>query len=395
MRIIHAIRSTNLAFGGPPRSTMDMLGALHRRGHRVGIVTLDAVGVPESWGTAGQPDVYQTEIWPGPHGLLTKQGRKVAQQALDGADFLHMHEVWESLHVQLAAIARRSGVPYCLSPRGSLDDWGFGRKRRRKLIFHKLFGKRMMERARFIHCTAVGERDQSQVWYPQGRTAIIPNLLDMAPYRELPGPGLAIEKFGLSLDRPILLYLGRTCEGKGLDFIIEALPKILHERPDAMLVVAGTPSGPNDPPWEAALRRRARQLGVDRQARFLGFVGGDAKVSLMQAASLFMLPSSHENFGNVLFEAAACGCPLLITRHVATWRELNAAGVARVVAQIPDEIAEAALSELAADQSAQPGRRAAIRDWTLDYFGGDRIIRLYERHYSGELPHPNDFGATP
>ncbi len=316
--------------------------------------------------------------WPNERGVITSSGLRTARAALSGADLLHLHEVWEVFNVQLARLARSMDIPYCLSPRGSLDDWGFGRKRIRKRVFHTLLSRRMMERAAFVHCTADGERAQSEVWYPRGRSVIIPNLLDMSPYAELPGPDLALHSFGLPGDRPILLYMSRICAGKGLEFIVRSMPAILRSRPTALLVIAGS----GDPNWEAAIRAEAEGLGVDSSVRFIGFVKGREKASLLQGATLFMLPSSHENFGNVLFEAAACGAPLLVTRHVATWRELNAAGVARVVAQSPEEIAEAALDELALSPEERAGKSRHVREWTLQYFAGDRIASMYEAAYS-------------
>lgn len=356
---------------------VDMVGAMHGRGHEARLVTVDRSGAPESWGSGGTPGVFTVEAWPNERGFLTAAGLRTARRALEGADVLHLHEVWEVFNVQLARLARSMGVPYCLSPRGSLDDWGFGRKRLRKRLFHSLLSRRMMERAAFVHCTADGERAQSEVWYPRGRSVIIPNLLDMSPYADLPGPELALHSFGLPGDRPILLYMSRICAGKGLEFIVRAMPAILRSRPTTLLVIAGS----GDPNWEATVRAEAANLGVDSSVRFIGFVGGREKASLLQTATLFLLPSSHENFGNVLFEASACGAPLLITRHVATWRELNAAGVARVVAQTPDEIAEAALDELALSAEAKAEKSRHVRDWTLRYFAGDRIASMYEAAY--------------
>jgi glycosyltransferase involved in cell wall biosynthesis len=378
VRIVHAIRTTRLSHGGPARSVVDMVGAMHGRGHDARLITVDRSGAPEAWGAPGKPDVFTVRAWPNERGFLTPDGLRTARQALAGADFLHLHEVWEVFNVQLARLARSLGVPYCLSPRGSLDDWGFGRKRIRKRLFHTLLSRRMMERAAFVHCTADGERAQSEVWYPRGRSVIIPNLLDMSPYADLPGPELALHSFGLPGDRPILLYMSRICAGKGLEFIVRAMPAILRSRPTTLLVIAGS----GDPNWEAAVRAEAEDLGVSPSVRFIGFVGGREKASLLQTATLFLLPSSHENFGNVLFEAAACGAPLLVTRHVATWRELNAAGVARVVAQTPEEIAEAALDELALDPAEWAAKSRHVRDWTLTYFAGDRIAGMYESAYS-------------
>jgi glycosyltransferase involved in cell wall biosynthesis len=353
---------------------MDLALELHRRGNHVTLLTLDPEGVPESWRRGEGPRTIVLSSWPGERGVLTGRSRRQARAAIEGADMLHLNEVWELFNVSLAGLARKMRVPYCVSPRGSLDDWGFGRKRIRKRVFHALLSRRMMEGARFVHCTADGERLQSETWYPEGRSIVIPNLLDMSPYRQLPGPEVAAGKYGIPLDRPILLYMSRICDKKGLEHIVRAMPVILRERPTALLVIAGS----GDAEWEYFIRQEIARVGVEGSVRFTGFVAGVEKVSMLQAASVFLLPSSHENFGNVLFEAAACGARLVITRHIATWRELNAAGAARVVAQDPGEIAEAVLDELSGEAETRLRRSQAIRDWTMSYYGGDRILAMYE-----------------
>jgi glycosyltransferase involved in cell wall biosynthesis len=379
VRIVHAIRTTRLTHGGPARSVLDLARALEARGHEVTILTLDDSGLAAEKSGSGRIKSQVLRSWPGERGFLTPGSRRQAREILAGADFLHLNEVWELFNVSLAGMARQLGVRYCVSPRGSLDDWGFGRKRWRKRLFHSLFSRGMMETADFVHCTADGERLQSQIWYPRGNTVVIPNLLDMEPFRELPGPEHAAGKYGIPLERPILLYMSRISDKKGLEHIIRAMPAILRERPTALLVIAGS----GDPNWEQVIRQEIVDVGVENSVRFTGFVSGTDKVSMLEAASVFLLPSSHENFGNVLFEAAACGARLVITRHIATWRELNAAGAARLVAQDPAEIAEAVLDELSLPEAERRARRQAIRDWTLDYYGGDRIVSMYERGFAG------------
>jgi glycosyltransferase involved in cell wall biosynthesis len=379
VRIVHAIRTTRLSHGGPARSVLDLAGALYSRGHEVSVLTLNPEGVPEAWSNGSGPRVVRLESWPGQRGPLSRASHRIAGQELEGADFLHLNEVWELFNVSLAGIARRLRLRYCVSPRGSLDDWGFGRKRLRKRAFHALLSRKMMEEASFVHCTADGERAQSELWYPRGRSVVIPNLLDMGPYRELPGGQHAADKFGIPTDRPILLYMSRISEKKGLEHIVRAMPAILERRPTTLLLIAGS----GDPAWEYVIKQEIASAGVESSVRFTGFVSGIDKVSMLQLARVFLLPSSHENFGNVLFEAAACGARLVITRQIATWRELDDAGAARVVTQDSGEIARAVIDELSCRDGERLERAARIRSWTLDYYGGDRIAAMYERAFSG------------
>jgi glycosyltransferase involved in cell wall biosynthesis len=53
---------------------------------------------------------------------------------------------------------------------------------------------------------------------------------------------------------------------------------------------------------------------------------GDLKWGALRTAEALVLPSHQENFGIAVAEALACGCPVLISRAVNTWREIEAAG---------------------------------------------------------------------
>jgi glycosyltransferase involved in cell wall biosynthesis len=272
----------------------------------------------------------------------------------------------------------RLGVPYCISIRGTLDDWAMAQKAIKKRAYMAIRGRRLLESAAFVHCTAEGERIQSERWYPRGRSKVIPNLLDMSPFERPPGPDLADRELGISPKVPVLLFMSRIHPGKGLEYVIGAMPDVIARHPDALLVVAG--DGPAD--FLAQTRQQIQSLGVSRNVRLVGYVAGDLKTSLLCRASVFLLPSSHENFGNAVFQAAACGTTVIITRQVETWRELWLGRVARVVQQDPWEIGVVVNDELSMNPEARVADAERIRNWTFDFFGGDRIIRMYEDAYA-------------
>src|SRR5581483_2356165 len=89
---------------------------------------------------------------------------------------------------------------------------------------------------------------------------------------------------------------------------IEALPKV----PDVPLVIAGN----DDEGYQPKLAELARSLGVSDRVIFLGPVRDIHKWALYERAELFILPSYSENFGNVVAEAMAMGCPVVVTPEV-------------------------------------------------------------------------------
>ncbi len=341
------------------------------------LVSPDPHDIPATWGKPGMPRAVRFATVGRRRGLAPPSGVRQVETALDGADVLHIHELWDPLNFQLSMIARRMGVGYCISPRGSLDDWAMRQKWIKKRIYFSMFARQMLEGADFIHYTAEAEESDSSKKFKARASAVIPNLLNMEGFRDLPGPESAASELGVTTDVPIIVYMGRLHPGKGIDHLISAMPRVLEEEPRAVLAIAGQ----GGTPYADGLRRLAKSIGAESSVRFVGFKRGREKLSLLELASAFALPSSHENFGNALFDAAACGCPLVLTRNVATWRELEQAGVGKAVPQDPADIAAALLPLIALPTAARIESKARIRAWTFGFFGSERLVSKYEAAY--------------
>ena len=64
------------------------------------------------------------------------------------------------------------------------------------------------------------------------------------------------------------------------------------------------------------LEALARRNGVADRVRFLGPAHDERKWALLAQARMLVLPSYSENFGNVVLEAMASGCPVIVTPEV-------------------------------------------------------------------------------
>ena len=115
-------------------------------------------------------------------------------------------------------------------------------------------------------------------------------------------------------------------------------------------------------------------------AHFVGHVGGALKISLYEWADVFVLPTSQENFGLVLPEALACRTPVITTKGVDIWPELEASGGAVIVDAEPSTLAKeikAMLEE--ADRRKQMGERG--RQWVMERLTPQVIVYAYESLY--------------
>jgi phosphatidylinositol alpha-1,6-mannosyltransferase len=110
----------------------------------------------------------------------------------------------------------------------------------------------------------------------------------------------------------IIVSVGRLVHRKGQDTLVESLPMILKEFPDAHLIFVGV--GPH----LEYIHKRAIQLGVLSNISFLGKVPYQEIPQFIALGEIFAMPSRSrfaglevEGLGIVYLEASACGLPVV------------------------------------------------------------------------------------
>lgn len=110
---------------------------------------------------------------------------------------------------------------------------------------------------------------------------------------------------------PVILGAGRLVEQKDFKVLVKAFG-LLRKKRDARLIILG--SAKDDATTKKrrnALLAIAREMGVADDVCLPGYV--EHAPAYMSKASLFVLSSAYEGFGNVLVEALALGCPVVST----------------------------------------------------------------------------------
>jgi glycosyltransferase involved in cell wall biosynthesis len=102
--------------------------------------------------------------------------------------------------------------------------------------------------------------------------------------------------------RPVLLSLSAKRPHKNLIALLEGLA-LLQERP--VLILAGYPTD-----YERELRERARDLGLDDDVRWPGWLAAAELEGLWALTQGFVFPSLYEGFGLPVLEAMARGVPV-------------------------------------------------------------------------------------
>jgi len=141
---------------------------------------------------------------------------------------------------------------------------------------------------------------------------VIPTGLQEHSFKEADGEAFRI-KYGIPLDRPMLLFVGRVAFEKNIGFLLEMTKVLIEQHPDALLVVAG------QGPAEKSLHKQAADLGLDSNIKFIGYLDRNTELNACyQAADIFVFSSKSETQGLVLLEAMAQGTPVVAIAELGT-----------------------------------------------------------------------------
>ena len=105
----------------------------------------------------------------------------------------------------------------------------------------------------------------------------------------------------------IILFMGRLVYEKGIQYLIEAMPKVLNSYHDAKLVIAGK-GGMLD-----ELKAQADYLGISNKVYFAGYMNGKDVERMYKAADISVFPSTYEPFGIVALEGMLAERPIVVS----------------------------------------------------------------------------------
>jgi glycosyltransferase involved in cell wall biosynthesis len=103
---------------------------------------------------------------------------------------------------------------------------------------------------------------------------------------------------------PLILFVGRVEKRKGADVLMRAIPLVRAKHPDCKFAFAGRVSDD--------LQEQVATMPACVQ--FLGVQPREELVQWYQRASVFVAPSLWDNSPNTVYEAMACGAPVVASR---------------------------------------------------------------------------------
>ncbi|MEA3262103.1 MAG: glycosyltransferase [Pseudomonadota bacterium] len=287
--------------------------------------------------------------------VLPLARRLHAEQPFDVVDAQFFHPDGYAA-VRIAAVL---GLPVSIKARGAdIQHWGHQRATAAQV-------RKAGRRATGLLAVSKGLiDDMAALGIPREKITLHRTGLDADLFRPY-DRRLCRDQLGLPRDAHVLATVGALIPRKGQRFVIEALPAL----PGAILLLAGKGED------EAMLRSLAAQLGVAERVRFLGPVPHAELPILLNAADVFVLPSSSEGLANAWVEALACGTPVVTTpipgaQELITdpdWGRLVARGGAAIAAAVSELLAERPsperVQEAVAGMSWQANAAALVEHW--------------------------------
>jgi glycosyltransferase involved in cell wall biosynthesis len=178
-------------------------------------------------------------------------------------------------------------------------------------------------------------------------------------------------------DRTIILHSTGFDRYKGTDLVLQAMPEIVRQHKEALLVVTYTRENP------AILRSYRRQLekaGIADSVKFLGTVPYDQLPSLYRAARVYVEPGWDRTMSLSVKEAMACGTP--VVRGDAGWEEVEdgtegylvapddvSAYAERVARLLADDVLRKRMADAAVERVTRQFTWRAVADRIAGYAG--------------------------
>ena len=111
------------------------------------------------------------------------------------------------------------------------------------------------------------------------------------------------QKYGLSDEQTVLLYVGRLAKEKNVEEVLRCQKRV--SKYGTVLMIVG------DGPYRAEIEEQVKELGISDSVIFTGMIEPGKVAEYYQAGDFFVSASTSETQGLTYVEALAAGIPLL------------------------------------------------------------------------------------
>ncbi|WP_416139513.1 glycosyltransferase [Halomonas sp. HK25] len=361
---------------GVSTSIASFRGALERQGHSVTLICpdypvgqVDEPGVLRiaSRGVPGDPEDRMMR-----YRDVLALGPQLGEQAFD---LVHVHTPFVA-HYAGIKLGRRLGVPVVATYHTLFEEYLHHYVRwvpDRWLRFAaRRFSVRQCHQLDGLIAPSQAMREALARYGVSTPMAVIPTGLALETFTRPQEESDFRSRYGLPPESRLLLFVGRAAHEKNIGFLIEMLPRVLAEHPDARLIITG------EGPAQDALARQAREAGLSDAVVFLGYLDRDGPLqAAYRAADLFVFASRTETQGLVLLEALALGTPVVSTAVMGT-RDVLRDGEGCLIAEDDLDDFAAKVNRLLGDDNLRQTLAKRARSYAADWHEDAKAAELAE-----------------
>jgi len=209
---------------------------------------------------------------------------------------------------------------------------------------------------------------------PAGRIDVVHDGIDVDKIANRPAIDLHAE-YWLPHGVPVIANVGALVPHKGQKYLVDAMPLVLREMPDAHLVIFG------EGELRAPLEKQIKHLSLNKRVLLPGF--REDVLSLMKSADLFVMSSVTEGLGSAVLDAMAMGQAVVGTRAGGIPEAVIPGETGLLVDPADSKALAAAIVSLLKDAGLRKHYGATGRTRVARHFGVDRLVdgtlEVYQR----------------
>ncbi len=227
-------------------------------------------------------------------------------------DLVVLNGLWQGPLWEAGRACRKARVPYVVMPHGMLDPYFLGSSKQKliKRLYWNIAEGPNIKGSKGLLFTAEAEEQKARDAYP------LNGVKSWQVGYGIADPNRTSTQQGESSEIK-LLFMSRVHPKKGLEITLSALA----EGPQNISIDI---CGSGDSDYVEKLKVQFANLG--ERVRWRGFTSGEDKWKMIEQCDAMILTSHQENFGVIVAEAMSLSRPVLISKEVNIWKEVEGDG---------------------------------------------------------------------
>lgn len=306
-----------LSWGGPVKVVYQNCMELIRRGHEVTVYCTNLLNKKEKMSSRTfEKDIegihvvyfntWNIPAWPGTLGpFWLPDLATYLKKHIQDFDIVHLMGYRSPIIPLIVSRARKAGIPIITQPQGALPVMvsSFFLKR----LYDKLLGKKELEGISALIALQEAEQQHAILHgVPSEKIEVIPNGIDVSTYSCEVNSQMFRQTYGLSSERPLILFVGRVNKIKGVDMLLQAFAQLRDL--DAQLAIVGPDDGQIN-----EVRNLIKELDLEGSVCITGLISDEMKQAAYRESDLYVLPSRSDAYPTTVMEACLAEKPMVVT----------------------------------------------------------------------------------